>query len=249
MTFRDHFSSGSAGYARFRPHYPDELFAWLAGRAPGTGHAVDVATGTGQAAVALARHFRRVSAFDASQAQIARAEPAPGVTYAVATAEILPLPDAGAEAMTVAQALHWFDLPSFYREARRVLVPGGLLAAWTYNRVQVEPAVDAVIDHLYTEVVGQDWPAGREHVETGYRNLPFPFDPVPAPTFVVRAEWTVEELLGYLGTWSAVHRHRERTGQDALARVDDDLRRAFGTERRIIHWPLALLAGTCEAAR
>lgn len=243
MTFRDHFSAASDDYARYRPRYPEPLFAWLGAMAPGRAHAVDVATGNGQAATALARHFDRVSAFDASASQIAGAEPAAGVHYAVAPAEALPLPDAGADCLTVAQALHWFDLPRFYAEAQRVLRPGGLLAAWTYNRLTVDPAVDAVIEHLYTDLLGPDWPPERHHVETGYRDLPFPFPALPVPDLAMTADWTVNDLLGYLGTWSATRQHRTRTGADPLALIDTDLRTAFGHGRRTVHWPLAVRAG------
>lgn len=243
MTFRDHFSDASADYARYRPRYPGALIAWLAAAAPGRAHAVDVATGNGQAATALAGHFDRVSAFDASAAQIAGAEPAAGVRYAVAPAEALPLPDASADCLTVAQALHWFDLPRFYAEARRVLRPGGLLAVWTYNRLTLDPAVDAVIEHLYSGLLGPDWPAERQLVESGYRELPFPCQEVPVPAMAMTADWTVNDLLGYLGTWSATRRYRTRTGQDPLALVDAELRTAFGQGRRTVHWPLAVRAG------
>lgn len=243
MGFQDHFSGGSAAYARHRPRYPEALHEWLAAAAPGRAHAVDVATGNGQAVDGLRRHFARVSACDASAEQIAAAPPLPGVDWIVAAAESLPLETAGADLLTVAQALHWFDLERFYGEARRVLRPGGVLAAWTYNRLQVDPAVDALVEHLYTDLVGKDWPDARRHVETGYRDLPFPFTRLATPAFAMRAEWSCGDLLGYLATWSAVGRYRQRTGRDPLKLVDRDLRRAFGTGRRVVEWPLSVLAG------
>lgn len=243
MSFQDHFSAGSEGYARFRPRYPDALYAWLAATAPTRRHAVDVATGTGQAATGLAGHFRRVSAFDASAGQVRQAEGAPGLTYGVARAEELPLADGAADLVTVAQALHWLDLDRFYPEARRVLVPGGLLAVWTYNRLQVDPAVDALVEHLYSDILRGDWPAGRVHVESGYRDLPFPFARIAVPPFAMQADWLVDDLLGYLGTWSALRRYTERTGRNPLPQLEADLRRAFGDRRRRVEWPLVVLAG------
>ena len=73
MSFADHFSEISAGYAAFRPRYPDALFDLLAAAAPAREAAWDCATGSGQAALGLARHFARVFATDASDAQIGRA--------------------------------------------------------------------------------------------------------------------------------------------------------------------------------
>ena len=58
---------------------------------------------------------------------------APNIEYQQAAAEHTGLPDSSVDLITVAQALHWFDLDAFYTEARRVLRPGGTLAAWTYT--------------------------------------------------------------------------------------------------------------------
>lgn len=72
--FKDHFSSRSAGYAVYRPTYPDALVDFLAAIAPGQALALDCACGTGQLSVPLARRFRRVIAIDASAGQISHAE-------------------------------------------------------------------------------------------------------------------------------------------------------------------------------
>lgn len=244
MTFRDHFSADSAGYARHRPRYPDALFAWLAAQAPAREHSVDIATGSGQAAAGLAAHFARVSAFDASAAQLRHAEARDNLHYAVATAEAIPLPDAGADLVTVAQALHWLDLEGFYPECRRVLKPGGVLACWTYDLLQVTPAVDARVQHLYRDVLGRWWPYERRHVEDGYARLPFPFRRLAAPAFAMEADWTCEHLLGYLRTWSAWQAYTAAGHPDPVNAIADALRDDFGPGERRVHWPLSLLAGT-----
>ena len=68
--FKDHFSGHAVEYAKFRPHYPDELFEYLALISPRHELAWDCATGNGQAAVGLARHFDSVIATDASAQQL-----------------------------------------------------------------------------------------------------------------------------------------------------------------------------------
>jgi len=80
-------------------------------------------------------------ATDASTEQIASAVPHPNVEYRVALAEQSGLANHSVKLLTIAQALHWFDLPRFYAEARRVLAPGGVIAAWAYgiNQVEGEP--------------------------------------------------------------------------------------------------------------
>src|SRR5687768_3377362 len=128
----DHFSSVARQYAQSRPTYPDALFAWLASCCAERRLAWDVGAGNGQASVALARHFARVLATDLSAEQIAQATPHERVEYRAAPAERSALPDQDTDLVTVAQALHWFDLDPFYREVRRVLKPAGVFAAWCY---------------------------------------------------------------------------------------------------------------------
>jgi ubiquinone/menaquinone biosynthesis C-methylase UbiE len=206
----------------------------------------DCATGSGQAAVALAARFDRVLGTDASAAQIAAAQMHPRVEYRVAPAEASGLPDASADLVTVAQALHWLDRPAFYAEARRVLRAGGLVAAWTYGAsVFDDPRADAAHRRFYSDTVGPFWPAERALVESGYRTIEFPFEPIDAPEFEMQAEWSLSSFLGYVGTWSAVTRFRRERGYDPVAELGDELRRLWGnpeTPRRI-RWPLALKVG------
>jgi len=243
--FRDHFSDVAGRYAAHRPGYPVPLYEWLASLTPARDLAWDCATGSGQAARGLAAHFDTVVATDAAPAQVAHAQPHPRVRYAVAEAGRSDLAPASVALVTVAQALHWFDLEAFYAEVARVLVPGGVLAVWTYNLARVTPAVDAVIDHFYSEVVNGWWPAGREHVEEGYRRLPFPYPQRPVPAFAMHARWDLAALIGYLRTWSAVQRFREARSEDPVAALIPALQRAWG-ESSVTHevrWPLTVRVG------
>ena len=244
-TFRDHFAPAADAYAAYRPHYPAALFEWIAAAAPRvTGRAWDCGTGSGQAAVGLAPSFDTVVATDASVAQVARAAAHERVHYAVAAAEAAPLAPASVDVVVVAQALHWMALDAFYAEVRRVVAPGGIVAVWSYALMEIDAAVDPLVLHLYRDVLGPWWPAERVHVDAGYRDLPFPFARLDAPAFEMRHAWTREQLVGYLGTWSAVLRRREAHGDplpafaEALAAAWPDAR-----ERRTVRWPLALRAG------
>src|SRR5438105_4175003 len=123
MTFHDHFSKRADRYAIYRPHYPAELFAWIASLAPEHLLAWDCATGNGQAAQGLSHHFRKVIATDASKEQIKHAARDSGIVYCVATAEDPPLLSSIPDAITVAQALHWMHPERFFAQVRRILKP------------------------------------------------------------------------------------------------------------------------------
>ena len=238
-SFKDHFSLQSAGYARHRPHYPDDLFAYLAGLTDRR-LAWDCATGNGQAAIALARHFERVVATDASEAQIDAAIAHPAVSYRVATAEASGLGDDTVDLVAVGQALHWFATAQFFAEASRVLVAGGVLAAWCYELCTVSPACDSVVERLYTGIVGPFWPPERRLIEARYAGIEFPGLALSPPAFEMSAQWTADDMLGYLRTWSACQRYRQAHDKDPVERIEKALRRAWGSASRTVRWPLTV---------
>jgi SAM-dependent methyltransferase len=246
MPFADHFSKRATAYAAFRPSYPDALGAYLARVAPSPKQVWDCATGSGQAATMLARHFDRVVATDASAAQINNAGARKRVEYSVAPAEAAGLPDQSCDAITVAQAAHWLDLPAFYLEACRVLKPGGVIALWSYALLEIgQSDISALVRHLTYERLRPYWPAGREHVEDHYRSLLFPFPLIPAPSFEMTARWSPADLLGFLSTWSAVARCRELEGRDPLEPFASELGRVWpdGETTLDVRWPLHLKVG------
>ncbi len=196
-------------------------------------------------ALELARRFPRVVATDASEKQIAQAPPRSGMTYSVALAEESGLQTETVDLVTVAQALHWLDLPRFYAEVGRVLTPGGVIAVWSYQLASVDARVDRVIRHFHRDVVGAYWPPERALVERGYASLSFPFEEISPPPFLMEETWDLAQLVGYLGTWSAAQRYREKTRGDPIERVRPDLERAWGDPERprVVRWPLSLRAG------
>lgn len=242
--FKDYFSKDSMSYAAHRPRYPDALFDWLAVAAGGTRLAWDAGTGSGQAALALAGHFDRVVATDASETQIATAPRHPRVEYRVAEASASGLPDGAVDLATVAQALHWFDRPAYFAEVARVLRPGALLAVWCYEMASVTPEVEDVVDHLYREVLGPWWTEDRRLVEEGYRSVELPWPDLEVPAFRIEAALAMPEFAGYIGTWSAVRRYRDGTREDPMPAFMDRLARAWRDPAQIRHvtWPLAVRA-------
>jgi ubiquinone/menaquinone biosynthesis C-methylase UbiE len=218
------------------------LFRWLGSIAPSKEIAWDCATGNGQAAVELAEVFDRVIATDASEKQIANAERYTGVEYRVATAEKSGLEPARVDLITVAQALHWLDLGKFYSEVRRVLKPRGVIAATAYKLATVSPEIDAVVNRYYSEIVGEYWPEERRLVEK-FEELPFPFAEIQTPPLEMVAEWSVEQLLGYLRTWSATQRFMAAEKRDPMEEVETALRQSWGRRQRRVFWPLTVRVG------
>ncbi|MDD5390495.1 MAG: class I SAM-dependent methyltransferase [Gallionellaceae bacterium] len=248
--YKDHFSADAKGYALYRPDYPAELFAFLAGQLKRHELAWDCATGNGQAACGLARHFREVVGTDASTRQIEHAVAHPAVSYRMAAAENSGLEAASVDLVTVAQAAHWFDLPLFYDEVKRVSRPGGVLALWCYERLGVDPGIDPLIEYFYTHILGPYWPPERRWVEGGYRDLPFPFQEERVPAFEMRVEWSLDQLMGYFATWSAVKAYRAATNQDPLPalRASLETRWISNEGRKTIKWPLSLRLGRVAVA-
>jgi len=242
--FVDRFAPMAADYADFRPHYPKALFDWLARLTPGRKLAWDCATGTGQAAVGLAALFERVVATDASAAQISQATPHPRIEYRVARAESSGLNAHSADIITVAQALHWFDRDRFYTKVRRVLKPGGLLAVWICGAPSTDDAgINALLTRFQDEIVGPCWPPERAWVDSGYRSMELPFPVLTAlPAFIMSAAWTLPELLGYFGTWSATRLYQEQFGHHPLEPIHAELLATWGSPDRArpITWPLTV---------
>lgn len=241
----DHFSAVAGQYAASRPTYPDELFDWLAGIAPRRELAWDCGAGSGQATVPLAARFRRVIATDLSAAQLAGAPALPNVEYRAAPAEASGLPDRCADLVTIAQAMHWYDPAKFHAEVRRVVRAGGIIAAWGYNRLHIAQArVQGIVDEFYEHTIGGYWPPEREHVENGYRDLPFPYAPIEAPPFILRKEWTRAQLLGYLRSWSAVARFKAANAHDPVDALDGMLAAHWPDGKAmVVEWPLFMHVG------
>ncbi len=245
IPFKDHFSSQAPDYARFRPDYPQALFAWLAGLVEEHALAWDCGTGSGQAALGLAHHFERIIATDPSRKQLDHAAPHPRIDYRAAPAEDSRIEAGSVDLVTVAQAIHWFDLDRFYAEARRVLKPGGVIACWTYTLLDTDMGIDELLTDFYRNVVGPYWPPERGMVDDRYRSLPFPFTDIAVPGFEIRSEWIRDDLLGYLGTWSATRGFMKATGVDPLQAFSQRLAPLWpdARQRKTLRWPLHLRVG------
>lgn len=247
--YTDHFGEKSIEYLQYRPHYPTELYRYLSNLATLHELAWDCGTGNGQAAVKLADYFKRVVASDVNQAQINAAIRKENVAYYCWPAEKTSLKDHSVDLITVAQALHWFNLESFYKEARRVIKRRGYLAAWSYSIGQINKRIDTVTEKLYAEILGDTyWAKERRFVDEEYKTIHFPFTKVNTPDFFIEKKMNFSQLVGYLNTWSAVKEYQLQNEDNPINLVFTDLQTAWGDpmQEYVMTFPIHLLVGCVE---
>ncbi|CAL4071310.1 unnamed protein product, partial [Meganyctiphanes norvegica] len=131
----------AALYAKFRPSPPTSMITTMTSYLKEKNSektldvAVDVGCGSGQSTQILSPSFKSVFGLDISKSQIDEAnkmETLKNIQYKVSGAEQLSFADSSVTVVTAGQAAHWFDLPKFYKEVERILVPGGILAMYGY---------------------------------------------------------------------------------------------------------------------
>jgi SAM-dependent methyltransferase len=243
--FKNHFSQQASAYQAYRPHYPQELFTYLASLTSNHLLAWDCACGTGQISLPLTEYYQKVIATDASREQINHAVSHEQIEYRVDVAEHSSIQSHSADLIVVGQALHWFDIDAFFIEAKRVLKPEGILAVWSYNLLNIIPEVDTIISDFYQNIVGNYWSPERKLVENNYRDVALPFRCVTAEQFTMVGNWNLIQLLGYLSTWSAVQAYQRKQHTDPLELIKEKLQKAWGspTHVNVVRWPLFLIVG------
>lgn len=243
--FKDNFSKQSDIYVKYRPVYPDALYEFLAELTPGHELAWDCGTGNGQAAIGLAAHYKRVIATEPSEQQLANAIPHERVQYIAEPAEHSSLASHSADLVTVANALHWFHFDEFYAEVRRVLKPGGIIAAWSYPTPIVSPEVDEVISHYHDVLLNGYWRYENELVNLGYTTLPFPFAEIESPAYTMNKEMSIDDVIGYISTWSGTQRYISENQTNPTHAVRARLLAVWGKPgtTKTVTWKLALKTG------
>lgn len=240
---KDNFSKQASGYAKFRPHYPDKMIHYIIEQTSGRMSALDVATGNGQVAVALAPYFKEVYATDISEKQLLQAVTTTNIYYSVASAENLGFEDDSFDLITVGQAIHWFQFDAFYKEVNRLLKPGGVFAVLGYGLFSAGEEADKVLGYLYKDVLGTYWDPERKYVDENYQTIPFPFTELKTKNFENRFNWSLEQLIGYLNTWSAVQHYIKDKGVNPLDMVKPDLEKLWEKGGKEVVFPLLLRIG------
>lgn len=226
-SFKDHFSTQALDYSKYRPDYPQELYDFILSEVKEHKTAWDCGTGNGQAAVVLSQYFEKVFATDPSAEQLKNAAQKSNIEYSVTTAEKSTLSANSIDLITVAQALHWFNFNKFFAVAKRVAKPNALIAVWSYELCKVDENIDNVFLHFYNNILGNYWAPERRYVENAYSSIPFPFNEVKENVFYMRKQWSLQDFVGYLSTWSAVQKYIKINGTNPLELVAADFEKAW----------------------
>lgn len=231
---KDNFSTNSADYAQFRPTYPPKLFRFLEEQLVKKEMAWDCATGSGQVAGELAKFMYHVEATDISAQQLKNAFKKSNINYSRQPAEKTTFSNSSFDLITVAQAIHWFDFGNFFKEVNRLLKPEGLIAVIGYSLFKSNPETESIILNLYENIVGPYWDPERKYLEEQYQSIPFPFEEIPTPFFKQEYWWELEQLIGYLETWSAVKHFEKENGYNPVNEIVPELKRSFGARNKVI---------------
>jgi ubiquinone/menaquinone biosynthesis C-methylase UbiE len=239
--FKDLFSVQAKDYAKYRPSYPAGLFEFLNSVSDKKDLAWDAGTGNGQCATELAKIFKHVIATDPSEKQIKEAQADLKITYKVEKAEAPSIQNNTVNLITVAQAFHWFDHKTFADACKKVAAPGCKLAVWCYANPHFNNHLDEVLHHLYEGILGPYWEKERKLVEEGYASIQMPFQELKVPPMKLEINWTSEQFIGYLKTWSALQTYLKTQSPEPIQKAFDDLRFAWGDEdTRMVAWNLGL---------
>ena len=241
---KDNFSRQSADYRKYRPTYPETLYEWLFSKVNEFSLAWDCGTGNGQVAAQLATRCQKVLASDISIKQLEQAPIKPNIGYLLCRAEHTPLAAGTIDLVCVAQAIHWFDFKAFYEEVRRVAKPGALLAVWGYGLIKVSSEVDPLVQKLYSQTLAGFWDEERKYIDEAYQTISFPFPEIETPAFSIRCQWTFEQFMGYLSSWSAVQHFIRENGQSPLAGFKEELKPLWKEQEvKAIHFPVFMRVG------
>ncbi len=237
---KDNFSAYADKYAKFRPTYPRQLYDFLLGIVPSKQTAWDCGTGNGQVAHELSNYFEKVYATDISEKQLQNAVKKENIIYKVERAEATSFNEKSFDLVTVGQAIHWFKFTEFYDEVRRTIKPRGVLAVFGYGLIRIDETIDKIIDKLYYDIVGPYWDKERKYVDENYKTIPFPFNEIDSPQLKNQFEWTFDEMIGYLETWSAVQHYIKANQQNPVDLVHAELKKKWGNNTKTVHFPILL---------
>ncbi len=245
---QDNFSKQSSFYKKYRPNYPIKLINDILRITSGRDYCWDCGTGNGQVAIELSNHFKRVYATDISEKQIANALKRENIEYSVGRSEKTAFNKSQFDLITVAQALHWFDFKAFNKEINRVAKNGAIVAIWGYGLLRIETSIDLLIDRFYKDTIGPYWNQERKHVDAAYATIALDFKEISLKkNYEIKTKWTLEDLEGYLNSWSSVQNYIIQNQENPVNGVIEDLKKYWKKDTtKEIRFPIFTRIGRIE---
>ncbi|MBC3869587.1 class I SAM-dependent methyltransferase [Undibacterium oligocarboniphilum] len=245
--FANTFAERSDEYVQARPRYPRAFYDWMLQNVYTKEQVWDCATGNGQAAVDLAKYFSVVQATDISSEQVSQGLEAPNIVYSAQPAEKTIFKEKQFDLITVAQALHWFDYSKFWTEVKRVAKPDAFFCAWGYAWFDCDKEIFEQFVMPLREIVSPYWAANNKILWDGYasHDVSFPFKKIEAPEFSIEEKWSINQLIGYLQTWSSYKRALQDEAKcSELTNLISSAKKRFSQYQLInIDMPIAVVAG------
>ena len=216
------FGAAADVYERARPSYPDEAVRWIAEQT-GLGYdsvVADVGAGTGKLTrLLLSTHATVIAIEPVESMRGVLVERVPGCVVLDGVAEELPLEDASMDAVTVAQAFHWFDHAKAIPELHRVLRPGGhLVLIWNSRdmRDPLQRGLEELLAPLRDDVPYQLGGVWRKPLEASKL-----FGPAAERQFTIEQQLTRQGVRDRITSTSFVAAMPPDEREAVLARVDE----------------------------
>lgn len=221
------FALESEQYALYRPTYPKELIELIVSLSPNLFSAWDVACGNGQLTFELSNYFEKVIGTDISQEQIDNAQKNDNIIYKVESSSLSSLGNSSIDLITVAQAIHWFEFDTFYSEVKRVSKPNAIIAIIGYELLSISKEIDECVFDFYSNKLNDYWDDRRRYIDEQYSTIPFPFEEVKIPQYNCKLHWNRDQLMGYLSTWSAVKKYKQKNGINPMGELKEQIYRLW----------------------
>lgn len=232
-TFSTYNADQGKHYAQARPDYHPSVYEYIVAQHKATGGQfdtlVDLGSGPGNVARALAPHFTHAFGVDPAPGMVATARELGGTSASgeaiqygqgsandFGTTGDVVLPDGTVDLVSAGNAAHWFDMQRFWQRAAAVLKPGGSVVIWTTGDLRVHPdspaaeAVQEAMDTFQTRDLEPYMNEGNRVVRNKYLDLLLPWTvPEPVTAFpeaeFTRRDWTISERFMNVGSETAVN--------------------------------------------
>ncbi|CAN8268100.1 unnamed protein product [Cochlearia groenlandica] len=233
-------------YLDARPRYPIDWYAKISTKTKNHKFAWDVGTGNGQAAIGLVEHYDNVVATDINEAQLKRAIKHSRITYhhtpqTMSEDEMVSLlgGENSIDLIVAAQAVHFFDLATFYNVAKRVLnKQGGLIAVWVYNDIVISPEIDPIMKSLVDSTLPFRTPIMNLAFD-GYKTLSFPFESIGMGcegrpiTLDIPHKLSLKGFIGFLKSWQPAMKAKEKGVELVNEELITNFEEAWGVEDKV----------------